>query len=82
MDLPARYVVIIDKPVPHVAYGLIVDVGPKDQGTTIGYFHDVEAAKLFAESAHGWDLKMKLGLGRLRVFDHATSTVVHELNPG
>ena len=74
-----RYAVIIDKPVPRLVYGPILLLAPHEQATIIGHFSDLELAKTFVASAREFDIRLNMGLGRLRVYDHATSSVIHEM---
>lgn len=44
----------------------------------VGHYNDLDDAKAFIERLRYADLQRNLGLGRLRVFEHRTATVVYE----
>lgn len=74
-----RYAVLIDKTVPGVAYGPVLLLGRHIEAIAVGHFTDLRLAKIFTESMREYDTRLGLGLGRLRVYDHETESVVHEL---
>jgi hypothetical protein len=75
-----RYSVLIDKPTQNTT-GPVVVMGRGDKAHAIAYYDSLEDARRFARYTHSVDIERRLGLGRLRVFDHDASTVVLEVQP-
>jgi hypothetical protein len=69
------FAVIVEN--PPEGGGTIVEVAPGDKATDIERFPDPKSAENFIDSLHGWDVQKKLG--RIRVYDYGTETVVFEL---